>query len=127
MYMIFIFHPILIHIFSLNWLHWELLVECWQISFISYGFGDKKASAKAELQSFNFLFFPQILMQFFANWTSLWGYWRTINGFFFYLKMGSKGCQILKFAYLVDICNFYFSSNLHSFFFLWIDLTESFW
>jgi hypothetical protein len=35
--------------------------------YISYGFGDKKALAKVELQSFNFLFFPQILMQFFAN------------------------------------------------------------
>jgi len=70
-YRIFIFHPILMQFFCLNWLCRELAEGCWQIYSIAYGFEDKQKEAnKNWIPKFDLSYFSSnFKCRFFAKWS----------------------------------------------------------
>lgn len=75
-YWIFIFHPILMHLFF-YWLWWELPIECGWISYISYGFQDKLNRKGLQVPDakiwISYFSIQKLNCIFSAKGSSLWG------------------------------------------------------
>ena len=94
-YRIFIFHQILMHVFSLNWLSRELSVVCRRIFSISYVFGhilNGREQQTPSSKNLGCIILHQILMQLFLQNDHLYGL--LIDNFTILFR---KGVQITKF------------------------------
>ena len=79
-------HPIVMRIFSLNWLCWDLLVVHQRLSSISYSFEINSNERDQQVLNLNFIWFHQILMQFFAKWSYIWFIRGTLTLFRYFIS-----------------------------------------